>query len=211
MKKYIFAVVFFSFLISCNDNEKKSENDQDPLSESTEFDSNSSEQSEREGLERNNNDVDFSENKGIEQDETNPQVDNTSGVAKKNTGSLEGKFRRTEAAENTNVANCSSIEVSFSAPSQLCIVPNDILISAKFRKTGTNSADVFLVEPVKSQNLDREIPWKDFDRNTPIATLELTPNGQMKLDWKGFSINGELATDYAIFGKKALEGTYERE
>jgi hypothetical protein len=33
----------------------------------------------------------------------------------------------------------------------------------------------------------------------------------MVLDWKGFSIDGELAVDYAIFGKKTLEGTYKKQ
>jgi len=31
------------------------------------------------------------------------------------------------------------------------------------------------------------------------------------LDWKGFYIDGELAVDYAIYGKKTLEGTYKKQ
>jgi zinc D-Ala-D-Ala carboxypeptidase len=32
----------------------------------------------------------------------------------------------------------------------------------------------------------------------------------MELDWLGFTINGDLAMDYAIFGKKTLEGQYKK-
>ncbi len=107
--------------------------------------------------------------------------------------------------------SCGSLEVSFNTTSEVCIVPGEIYISVDFEKTDSNRANIFLVEPTNIENAKNELPWDEFDRDTPIAALDLQPDGTLELDWKGFHINKELATDYAILGKKTLEGTYERE
>ena len=77
-------------------------------------------------------------------------------------------------------------------------------------KSGNRVSNIFLVNP-SAKNLEgKDMPWDKFDKNTPIATLTSKPNGEVEMDWLGFSINGDLAIDYAILGKKTLEGTYKK-
>ena len=105
--------------------------------------------------------------------------------------------------------DCSYLAISFTTPTRLCITPDEIFIFARYEKTGSNTANVYLDDPL--ENHEGELPWEEFDRDTPIATLNMEPNGTLVLDWKGFAVNGDIATDYAIYGKKTLEGTYERQ
>lgn len=121
-----------------------------------------------------------------------------------------GQYKK-EGEEESDGCNCDCLEVNFTTTSQLCIAEDQMYISARFVKTGSNTANIFLVEPADIANAEEELPWDEFDRDTPIATIELQPNGNLELDWKGFTIDGELATDYAIYGKKTLEGTYKRQ
>ena len=60
-----------------------------------------------------------------------------------------------------------------------------------------------------SRNKDKNLPWEDFSKKDAIASLKATNDG-LKLDWIGFKINGQIATDYAIFGKKTLEGNFTK-
>jgi hypothetical protein len=55
------------------------------------------------------------------------------------------------------------------------------------------------------------VPFNTFDTTVPIAVLTQTSNNTLTLDWKGFSVNGDLAVDYAILGKKNLEGKFVKQ
>lgn len=125
--------------------------------------------------------------------------------------SLKGKYRKLIKDEPASDCNCNCIEISFDNPTEWCIVKDKIYITARSQKTGENSADLYFVSPSRDENSERPLPWKDFDTNTPIATITFQPDGSADVDWKGFSTNGEVATDYAIYGKKTLEGKYKRE
>ncbi|HET8753087.1 MAG TPA: hypothetical protein VFM59_01920 [Salinimicrobium sp.] len=208
MKKYALLMLLFSFLISCNDRENRSNDEADDFSENTELERNSSESTERE----NQNSIDSDRTGEIEETETTIKGDKTGDFgAETSIQKLEGKYKKTSGDGTSQGCACSCFEISFSGTTELCVAPNNIYISAKFTKTGPDSAEVFLVEPLRVQNVEREIPWNDFDKNIPVATIKMMPNGEMKMDWIGFSIGGELAVDYAIYGKKALEGTYKKE
>ena len=125
----------------------------------------------------------------------------------------EGRYIRSpgdQAGTDLQTCNCNCLEVNYSTPTPLCLDKEKISISGKFEKTGNTSAAIFLVGPINPEEMGKNLPWEDFDKNVPIATLDFKQDGSMELDWKGFSINGELAVDYAIFGKKTLEGTYKK-
>ncbi|WP_081209023.1 hypothetical protein [Salegentibacter sediminis] len=103
---------------------------------------------------------------------------------------------------------CYCVDIISSGQSELCLKENEIYINARFSQSG-NTTLVYFSAP-SAKNTNDELPWEDFDTNTPIAEITPTADG-MDLDWKGFSINGELAVDYAIYGKKTLEGSYKKQ
>ncbi|MGM0932258.1 MAG: hypothetical protein ACQEWD_02305 [Bacteroidota bacterium] len=110
--------------------------------------------------------------------------------------------------ENDAGCNCYCVDVVTTGQSELCLKDNEIYINARFSQNGNTTLVYFTKPSVKNTN--DELPWEDFDTNTPIAEITPTPDG-MELDWKGFSIDGELAVDYAIYGKKTLEGSYRKQ
>lgn len=185
MKKYL-IILLIAFLTSCADNNKNSNHNSD-LNERT-----------AESIPPGNIEK---ERDAVQTDKEEPKI----------VESLNGKYRKLIKDKPAEDCNCNCIEISFDKPTEWCIVKDKIYITARTRKTGENSADLFLVGPSKDENSDRSFPWKDFDTNTPIATIVFHPDGSADLDWKGFSTNGEIATDYAIYGKKTLEGKYKKE
>lgn len=122
-----------------------------------------------------------------------------------------GKYRK--LIDNTSAADCSCncIEISYDYPTEWCIDEDKMYISARCQKTGDQTADVYFVSASRENSPDKTLPWEEFDTTTPIATLTFQPNGNTELDWLGFSKNGELVTEYALYGKKTLEGTYKKE
>jgi hypothetical protein len=105
---------------------------------------------------------------------------------------------------------CYCLDLNFTSNSELCLSPDNIYINVKYEKTSNNLINVFFVNPSDINSEGEKIPWDKFDRNIPIATITPQPDGELDLDWLGFSINGDLAMDYAIFGKKTLEGKFKR-
>lgn len=124
---------------------------------------------------------------------------------------LNGKYRKTVNGKPAADCNCNCIDISFDSPTEWCIIKDKVYINARCEKTGEKTADLYLVGPSRDESTDRPFPWDDFDTDAPIASIEFQPDGSAKVDWKGFSTNGKIATDYAIYGKKSLEGTYKRE
>ena len=66
-------------------------------------------------------------------------------------------------------------------------------------------------DSLASNTSDKKVPFNTFDTTVPIAVLTQTSNNTLTLDWKGFSVNGDLAVDYAILGKKNLEGKFVKQ
>ena len=124
---------------------------------------------------------------------------------------LNGRYRKYIKDKPEEDCNCNCIEIDFEKPSEWCIVKDKVYISAQCRKSDENSVDIYFVKVSRENQPDRPMPWEEFDIDKPIASIAFQPNGNAELDWKGFSIDGELATDYAIFGKKTLEGTYKKD
>ena len=122
-----------------------------------------------------------------------------------------GKYRKMVSDEPAADCNCNCIEISFEQDTEWCIVKDKIYITARSQQTGDNSADLYLVGVSREEDSDRPLPWNDFDTNSPIASIAFQPDGSADVNWIGFSKNGKIATDYAIFGKKTLEGKYQKE
>jgi zinc D-Ala-D-Ala carboxypeptidase len=105
--------------------------------------------------------------------------------------------------------SCYCIEVKTSGTSELCLKENEIYINARYLKNGENLNIFYSGKSTRTTN--KELPWDKFEKETPIAVLTSEGNGTYKLDWKGFSIDGKIAVDYAILGKKTLEGIYKKQ
>ncbi|MDT0675775.1 hypothetical protein [Autumnicola musiva] len=137
---------------------------------------------------------DASNNESVDRNNTSPEIQ-------------AGNYIKTGHKTGQN-CQCYCLNISLSETSNLCLVENEMYITSTFERDG-DRINVFY-NSTSEENKNSDLPWDKFDKDKPIAVLEPQPNGQIHLDWKGFSINGELAVDYAIFGKKNLEGTYEK-
>jgi len=104
---------------------------------------------------------------------------------------------------------CNMLMLNYSAPTSLCIDKEGITISVNYKKNGQNT-EVFFNGLVENKS-DKKIPFNTFDKNVPIAVITQKTNNSLTLDWKGFSVNGDLAIDYAILGKKNLEGDFKKQ
>jgi hypothetical protein len=122
-----------------------------------------------------------------------------------------GKYRKLVKNKPAADCSCECIEISYDRATEWCIDKDKMYINAMCKKTGDNTADVYFVSASRENSPDRVLPWNEFDTNTPVATLTFQQDGSAELDWLGFSKNGEVVTDYALYGKKTLEGTYKKE
>ncbi|MGA8852635.1 MAG: hypothetical protein WB492_00510 [Christiangramia sp.] len=186
------SLILFCFslsLFSCQNSDKNSET-KDSSKESTEIRKRQYSSSQDK---KSNENSEYSKNPNSE---TNISETNISGT-----------YVNTEHLEDSD-CSCYCIDVSDGSTSKLCLTEDNLYINGRFEQNG-NDFNVFYTGKA-SGNIDTEIPWDKFDTGTPIAVLSSTGNGGFKLDWKGFTINGEIAIDYALFGKKTLEGNYKK-
>ncbi len=123
-----------------------------------------------------------------------------------------GKYKRLDdGKENENTCDCNCLEINFDQPVEVCIDKNDKLqIQVAFTQTNDGKVKMYYVSGSGETETFKNIPWDKFDKDTPLAIIEYTKNGELDLDWKGFTQNKELVVDYAIFGKKNLEGKFKR-
>jgi hypothetical protein len=123
-----------------------------------------------------------------------------------------GSFQRSDDEKTLENCDCNCVNVSLTDVSMLCVdKESNINIKIKFKKSSTSDLDIYYVSGSgKLKGLEKEIPWEDFDTTAPLATINFTDSDNFKMDWKGFMQNGEIAMDYAVLGKKNLEGSYKR-
>lgn len=134
--------------------------------------------------------------------------DNSNSIRTPKLAEISGNYIKV-GEENDNNCGCYCLDINFNSESELCLVKDDMYISSRFQRTGDNTINVFLIKP-STRNKQNEIPFQNFDTDSPIATIVQLPNGELELNWLGFKSNGDLINDYAIYGKKTLEGTYKR-
>lgn len=122
---------------------------------------------------------------------------------------LSGNFIKM-GEEMDNSCACYCVNVNYSGNSELCLTPSKIFINVRMAKSNDKITNIYFVNPSSKNTEGKDIPWNKFDKNAPIATITSKENGEITLDWLGFSLNGDLAIDYAILGKKTLEGNYKK-
>lgn len=191
---YLFCLILC--LSSCQDKEKKEENDQTFQQDEPKDDLGTSAQDQPINQNRDNPDSNTSKPDSGENDVNENPVEDISGV-----------YLNTEHSEDSN-CNCYCIDVKTNGTSELCLTEDKLYINGRFEKSG-NNINIYYSGKT-SGTTDKEIPWDEFETGTPIAVLSPAGDGSLKLDWKGFSIDGQIAIDYALFGKKTLEGTYKK-
>lgn len=122
---------------------------------------------------------------------------------------LSGIYIKT-GEEIDNSCTCYCLNINYTGNSEMCLSPSKIFINTRMVKASNNLTNIFLVAPSSKNTEGKDIPWSKFDTNTPIANITSKGNGEIELDWLGFTMNGDLAIDYAILGKKTLEGNYKK-
>lgn len=202
----MYLLVFTCFIIVSSCRNSESQRDSETLN---------NEEEEFSPVDRNipRKDVEKQNEKDAEEIENNsPDAENSnnqqSSQTVSNINSLSGNYIKS-GEESDNSCSCYCIDMNFSSNIEMCLIPNEMYISARLQQNN-NSVNVFLVEPSSKNSQGKDIPWNDFDRNSPIATITPQNNGNLDIDWLGFTINGDLAMDYAILGKKTLEGSYSK-
>lgn len=196
MKVYASLFCLILTLASCKNEEKNHENKINPNTEKS----------------VNNNISEF-EPKRTNSEDTDKEgkINSPREGSKKKAGKSEMKVSGSTYVKNEISdanCNCYCLKLKENNKTELCLSEDKIYINASYKKSGS-TVNFYYLSPA-NKNTIQELPWKDFDTNIPIAILSPDEDGNMKLDWKGFSINGELALDYAIYGKKTLEGTYKK-
>lgn len=198
MKFKIIAFCLCLFILGCKDSQKDNpQNETDPISsQDTKYDNSSEESSDKVT--------------GYEADTSQATPDRSSDSISANTNSAlsAGKYIKTEHLEDSD-CSCYCININLSTGSELCLKENELYINSRYSKSG-NKINVYYTGK-SSKTTNKDLPWDKFETNTPIAVLNPTAEGNFKLDWKGFSIDGDIAVDYAIYGKKTLEGTYTKQ
>lgn len=199
------CVMFFTSCKDANTNEEDSA--EDATSETYE---NSDLNQDREDASSTSEMYD-SENAELKETPLEPdgKEDNDSNTTKASSAISAGNFIKL-GEENDNSCACYCINVNYTSNSELCLTPSKMYVNIRMAKAGNQMTNIFLVNPSAKNSEGKDIPWDKFDKNAPIATLTSKPNGEVEMDWLGFSINGDLAIDYAILGKKTLEGTYKK-
>lgn len=199
MKIFLYVISMLFLLISCK-NEDKDHTDNSPAVEQqdTEFE-------EAETSQERENRRETSENSSPEAADDQPDQTSTSqGTAQENLQS--GMY--VKEGENDADCSCYCIEIN-NGQTELCLKDEEIYINARITESG-DTKQLYFTEP-SSKNTNEDLPWQDFDTNTPIAEITSSANGGIELDWKGFTIDGELSVDHAIYGKKTLEGKYKKQ
>ena len=200
MKFYASLFCLFLILVSCK-NEESNQNEE--LNSETE-----------KSVNNNISEVEpkRSNAEGISSVSDENGTESNDGNSKKNTEVSEAKISGNtyiKIDESDANCNCYCLELDMNKSTELCLSEDEIYINARYAQAG-DDVNMYYASP-SNKNTNEDLPWKEFDTNTPIAVLSAGKNGNMVLDWKGFSIDGELAVDYAIYGKKTLEGTYKKQ
>ncbi|MCG9970854.1 hypothetical protein [Christiangramia crocea] len=195
MRTTLILFCMMLFLMSCKDNKENAEKE--------------IEENQTESIESKEKTGGTSQDQPINQNPDVPDSDtaNSDSEVNPDTGnSIAGTYIRSDHPEDWN-CSCFCLEVKMSGTSELCLSEDKLYVNGRFEQSG-NNINVYY-SGKSSKTTDSEIPWDKFEKNTPIAVLSPSGNG-FDLDWKGFTIDGKIAVDYALYGKKTLEGTYKR-
>ncbi|MFN4764493.1 hypothetical protein ACKGJN_15290 [Gillisia sp. Q332] len=196
MKLFLTVLTMIFIVSSCkNDTEKDVRNQEVYLEE---------ENSETENKNRENQNIATSKQKDSSELKSQKQDSNSKNNS---TATLAGNYIKA-GLENDANCTCYCLDVQFNSTSQLCLTPDKMYINVRFEKVNEKLGNVYLIAPSDRNTEGDAIPWSKFSRNIPVATITSQNIGEIDFDWLGFTINGDIAKDYALFGKKTLEGNY---
>ncbi len=195
MKTFALSFFLMLVLISCKNEEENSGDREEINTETTETvdDSAESQSANRDGAQDTSEYSNESPDSSSEENKTSGAISNGTYV---------------KMDEDDPNCSCYCIEVTTSGQSELCLKDEEMYINARFSRE--NGSVQIYYAGAAAKNTNDDLPWDEFDTDTPIAEMTSADDG-MELDWKGFTINGELAVDYAIYGKKSLEGNYKKQ
>ncbi|WP_026915252.1 hypothetical protein [Christiangramia portivictoriae] len=152
--------------------------------------------------------------KNLSNTEEEQEPDKPKKVQSKDTTGTLGQSKTDYSGTYTNLAftedqncECYCLEIQVGSSSELCLKPGELYMEANFKKVGDEIHVFYQGASVKSKQND--IPWNDLDTGTAVAVFSKVGENEYQLDWKGFQIDGKTAVDYALLGKKTLEGTYK--
>ncbi|TVZ27383.1 hypothetical protein JM83_2420 [Gillisia sp. Hel_I_86] len=214
MKTSIIAFLAISlFFASCKDS-KTSENDSSIESVSEEKINSEMNSDNNDKSNTYSNSESIGSDNTITDSKTDTATSNTTASKNKtkpdlSNSSLSGTYIKT-GEEMDNSCACYCVDINYTGNSEMCLTASKIFINTRMEKAGNQTTNIFLVNPSSKNTEGKDIPWSKFDKNAPIATITSKGNGELELDWLGFSLNGDLAIDYAILGKKTLEGSYKK-
>lgn len=200
-KTFLLSLFSFLFLMACKNEPKEG---YDPVN-NTDIEYSPTES----GVAR-----DTSDSQTRETDETNTANSNNGNTIRQEQGSdespnLSGTYIKL-GEESDADCTCYCLDINFNSTSDLCLVPNEMYIETRMQRSNDNTVNIFLVGPSVRNTTEENIPWEQFDKNVPIASVTTIANGEIQMNWLGFTSNGDLAMDYAIYGKKTLEGIYKK-
>ena len=120
-------------------------------------------------------------------------------------------FQRVNEDGISGSCNCDCLTIDFSSPQSLCIDKGSGLkIQVNYKKLNNGKVAMYLFEGKGGTKVLKKIPWEKFDKTKPLAKINFTDKNHFTLDWIGFTLDDEVAVDYAILGKKNLEGDFQK-
>ncbi|MUP41549.1 hypothetical protein [Christiangramia aestuarii] len=194
MKKPFILILLIAALVSCQDSKKEQSetpiNNTEKIQPKDELGSSAQDQPIGE-----NSDLKYSD-----EDTADDTSENRASV-------ISGLYQNKSHTDDVN-CDCYCVNIKTNGTSELCLKEDELYIMARFQRQANNINVFYSGKSPGTTNKD--IPWDKFETGTPIAVLSPESDGSLKLDWKGFSIDGKIAVDYALYGKKTLEGTYKK-
>ncbi|MDR6302198.1 hypothetical protein [Mesonia maritima] len=122
-----------------------------------------------------------------------------------------GMYQRIREDKKGEGCNCDCLTIDFNAPQSICIdEESGLKIQVNFRKENNQEITMYYVKGAGETKVLKKIPWEKFDKGKPLAKINFTDNNHFTLDWIGFTLDDEVAVDYAILGKKNLEGEFQK-
>lgn len=139
------------------------------------------------------------------------ELTKNSAKNKATTKDFSGSYQRADDDKTGLDCDCNCLNINLDQSQSICIDKQDnINVEVKFKEGEESDLVIYFVSGSGNMEGQKDIPWEGFDKNSVLATIDFTSPDSFKLDWKGFTQNGEIAIDYALLGKKNLEGKYKR-
>ncbi|PZD76776.1 hypothetical protein [Mesonia sp. K7] len=196
MKKILLLLLCTLVLVACKSDKTTNELNVDDTNSNYEIDMESSDDDGNSIFNTEDNSEDTSDTNEMETDE-NTSEENIPILG------FEGMFQKADDAYSDCECNCLMIQLN--TTERVCLdKENNLYITVTYKKTEEHKAAMYFVKAVGNMDALKPIPWDKFDTGKPIATVH-SLGKQLKVDWIGFTLNGEIAKDYDDLGKNVAD------